>query len=173
MKEQNCTWCFPRCHWRGAEPGAANERRQICGYESCSPSLSELWIRYICSAVSADASCLRPRSRVKLSAFVVHQESRSALTWDTLFWVSKLIWPGIKHVWHPGLCSLPLKLLRGASRARDISADILNKASVNSGYLGQKWVFLERKKCKLLLLLYYQYYNEETITAGSNIFFFW
>lgn len=106
------------------------------------PSLSELWICYICSAVRANASCLRPRSGVKWSAFIAHQESRSALTRDALFWVSNLIWPGIKHVWHPVLHGLPLKLFKEVSRARNISADILNKASVNSGYLRERCVLL-------------------------------
>lgn len=102
------------------------------------PSLSKPRICYICSAVSVNANSLYLRSEVKLSAFIAHQESRSALTWDALFWVSSLIWPDIKHVWHPVLRGLPLKLFQEVSMAHNISADILNKAYVNSGFFFKK-----------------------------------
>lgn len=44
-------------------------------------SLSELYICCICSAVSADTSCLHLRSEVKLSAFMSYQEVRLYQPW--------------------------------------------------------------------------------------------
>lgn len=112
IREQNSTWCFLYCHWRGIEARSWKWKPTDMWLSVLFFPLSELYICYICSAVSADTSCLHSRSEVKLSAFIAHQERRSVLMWDALFRVSSLIWPGIKHVWHPSAVVFTIKVLQ-------------------------------------------------------------
>lgn len=117
IREQNSTWCFLYCHWRGTEARSCKWKPTDVWLRVLFSPLSELYICCICSAVSADTSCLHPRSEVKLSAFIAHQERRSVLMWDALFQMSSLIWPGIKHVWHPSAEVFTIKVLQEKQRS--------------------------------------------------------